>query len=558
MHTADMSHQQKGGRGGGRFGGRGRGGREGGGRGRGRGGGAGPSDFGGLWDPTVKWFFEDADGGGGGGGAPPKGGLEKGINKKRARDYHVKGREGARAPSLDDARKTAVLELRRYKLVKRLRHQLALKCGQLQVKPPLLVFERWLARAMLEDGDDAVPTPMFPAVDAEGGLAQDLRRAGAEDAAAAAAADELAAQAGAIAGKLTEARGDDDDGEEAAAGKKDAVTAEDAGPLLALKVNGEKPYMSVSKAHMGKLRALYCRHSLGGAPRPAEGTPEHGAFIAATFSLLARYDALGGAGYQAALNETAFDVLKKRLGVGCEAFASPLNCRYGRFCSAFPDVDGPFGSLGSFFQFAPTRGSFEMNPPFVPEVLTAAAERAESLLAAAEESGGRLSFVVVVPAWRDVPMWRALDESRFKRGETLVVCASDHGFCDGAQHCRPPRERHRVSSYDTGVFFLQTSAGARRWPVTDEIRAELVGAMKQAVGSAKSVGDLERRFRPNSGGKGGFAKKEQRGAEKEPRRVENETGGGEEAGGVDEDGGGGEDDGGGEKKRRRRRRKHED
>ena len=76
-----MSHQQKGGRGGGRFGGRGRGGREGGGRGRGRGGGAGPSDFGGLWDPTVKWFFEDADGGGGGGGAPPKGGLEKGIKK---------------------------------------------------------------------------------------------------------------------------------------------------------------------------------------------------------------------------------------------------------------------------------------------------------------------------------------------------------------------------------------------------------------------------------------------------------------------------------------------
>ena len=554
-----MSHHQKGGRGGGRFGGRGRGGREGGGRGRGRGGGAGPSDFGGLWDPTVKWFFEDADGGGGGGGAPPKGGLEKGINKKRARDYHVKGREGARAPSLDDARKTAVLELRRYKLVKRLRHQLALKCGQLQVKPPLLVFERWLARAMLEDGDDAVPTPMFPAVDAEGGLAQDLRRAGAEDAAAAAAADELAAQAGAIAGKLTEARGDDDDGEEAAAGKKDAVTAEDAGPLLALKVNGEKPYMSVSKAHMGKLRALYCRHSLGGAPLPPEGTPEHGAFIAATFSLLARYDALGGAGYQAALNETAFDVLKKRLGVGCEAFASPLNCRYGRFCSAFPDVDGPFGSLGSFFQFAPTRGSFEMNPPFVPEVLTAAAERAESLLAAAEESGGRLSFVVVVPAWRDVPMWRALDESRFKRGETLVVPASDHGFCDGAQHCRPPRERHRVSSYDTGVFFLQTSAGARRWPVTDEIRAELVAAMKQAVGSAKSVGDLERRFRPKpgGGGKGGFAKKEHRGAEP-PRRVEEETGGDEEAGGVDEDAGGGEDDGGGEKKRRRRRRKHED
>ena len=47
-------------------------------------GGAGPSDFGGLWDPTVKWFFEDADGGGGGGGAPSAG-LEKGITARSAR-----------------------------------------------------------------------------------------------------------------------------------------------------------------------------------------------------------------------------------------------------------------------------------------------------------------------------------------------------------------------------------------------------------------------------------------------------------------------------------------
>ena len=169
-----------------------------------------------------------------------------------------------------------MLELRRYKLVKRLRHQLALKCGQLQVKPPLLVFERWLARAMLEDADDAVPTPMFPAVDAGGGLAQDLRRAGAEDADAAAAAEELAAQAGAIAG---EAHGSSRGGRrrEEGTGKKDSVTAEDAGPLLALKVNGEKPYMSVSKAHMGKLRALYCRHSLGGsAPLPPRVPPSTG------------------------------------------------------------------------------------------------------------------------------------------------------------------------------------------------------------------------------------------------------------------------------------------
>lgn len=81
-----------------------------------------------------------------------------------------------------------------------------------------------------------------------------------------------------------------------------------------------------------------------------------------------RYEGLSGHGYQAALSEEGFDVLLDSMGVQCEMFASPLNCRYANFCSAFPDVDVPFGSLGSFFQFQPMEGSFEANPPFVPEV----------------------------------------------------------------------------------------------------------------------------------------------------------------------------------------------
>ena len=36
-----------------------------------------------------------------------------------------------------------------------------------------------------------------------------------------------------------------------------------------------------------------------------------------------------------------------------QVFASPLNCRFPRFCSAAADVDAPFGSLCSFFGFAP-------------------------------------------------------------------------------------------------------------------------------------------------------------------------------------------------------------
>ena len=67
---------------------------------------------------------------------------------------------------------------------------------------------------------------------------------------------------------------------------------------------------------------------------------------------------------QAAVHAPVLDALHTHFGTCMECFASPLNCRWPRFCSLFADTDGPFGSLGSFFRFAPARGSFEANPPF--------------------------------------------------------------------------------------------------------------------------------------------------------------------------------------------------
>lgn len=53
---------------------------------------------------------------------------------------------------------------------------------------------------------------------------------------------------------------------------------------------------------------------------------------------------------QAAAGPPVFKLLRDRLAVGCECFASPLNAAFSRFGSAFPDVDAPFGSAGSFFR----------------------------------------------------------------------------------------------------------------------------------------------------------------------------------------------------------------
>lgn len=62
-------------------------------------------------------------------------------------------------------------------------------------------------------------------------------------------------------------------------------------------------------------------------------------------------------------------MLRSCLGCSAECFASPLNARTAPFCSAFVDVDAPFGSLGSFLATSPTEGSYEANPPFVPALI---------------------------------------------------------------------------------------------------------------------------------------------------------------------------------------------
>lgn len=141
--------------------------------------------------------------------------------------------------------------------------------------------------------------------------------------------------------------------------------------------------------------------------------------------------------FQAAVTERGFDAMRTNLGVQFECFASPLNCHFAWHCSAFPDTDNAFGSLGSFFDFHPTTGSFEANPPYIPEILTSMAEHMSTLLGA---SDAPLSFVVVVPVWTDCAYWKALVASAFNTRDHLIWTADAHGFCDGAQHTRPAHQ----------------------------------------------------------------------------------------------------------------------
>ena len=108
-----------------------------------------------------------------------------------------------------------------------------------------------------------------------------------------------------------------------------------------------------------------------------------------------------------------------------ECFASPLNARSSPFCSAFPDCDRPFGSLGSFLDLSPRNGAFEANPPFVPLLIGAMCKHMEALLAAAEADQQPLLFAVIVGA-----------SAGLKRHPRLLVLRSNSSFLRTVSTCR--------------------------------------------------------------------------------------------------------------------------
>lgn len=117
-------------------------------------------------------------------------------------------------------------------------------------------------------------------------------------------------------------------------------------------------------------------------------------------------------------------------GVNMECFASPMNCFFPQYCSAFADTDVYFGSCGSFFDFHPTSGSFQANPPFSEEIMLSMVDHIERLLAASKEP---LSFIIFVPNWTDAGSIIRMNTSCWLRA-SFVLGAFAHTYVNGLQH----------------------------------------------------------------------------------------------------------------------------
>lgn len=140
--------------------------------------------------------------------------------------------------------------------------------------------------------------------------------------------------------------------------------------------------------------------------------------------LILRYDSLAVGGQQWALPKAHFALLHDELGVHNEAFASPINSRLieypdSRYFSLFRDTDSPFGSKGNFFDYKidAGEGNWEVNPPFMENVLLDAATKIIKSLEEAKESKQQLVFYFVGPGWSDAQYYLLLRDSEFKRME---------------------------------------------------------------------------------------------------------------------------------------------
>ncbi|XP_065135547.1 mRNA (2'-O-methyladenosine-N(6)-)-methyltransferase isoform X1 [Paramisgurnus dabryanus] len=259
--------------------------------------------------------------------------------------------------------------------------------------------------------------------------------------------------------------------------------------IACLRYKGEM--VKVNRGHFSKLELLY-RYSCIDDPRFEK-------FLSRVWCLSKRYQVMFGAGVnegsglQGALPVPVFEALNKQFGVTFECFASPLNCYFKQYCSAFPDIDGYFGSRGPFLSFCPASGSFEANPPFCEELMDAMVKHFEDLL---ERSSEPLSFIVFVPEWRNppTPALTRMEASRFRRHQ-MTAPAFEHEYRSGSQHICKRDEMYYKAVHGTAIIFLQNNAGFAKWEPTAERIQELEAAYKISGRSVPSPG-------PSSAGTG--------------------------------------------------------
>ncbi len=114
------------------------------------------------------------------------------------------------------------------------------------------------------------------------------------------------------------------------------------------------------------------------------------------WSIIFRYQLLGSNNHQLAVLPNVMGDMKNDYKLNFECFASSINSTFPNYCSIYWDLEKYFGSVGSFFNIIPLKGTFGFNPPYQKDIIDLGISK---LLTFLKESNEQLTFIITIPIW---------------------------------------------------------------------------------------------------------------------------------------------------------------
>ena len=109
-----------------------------------------------------------------------------------------------------------------------------------------------------------------------------------------------------------------------------------------------------------------------------------------------RYQLLGSNNHQLGMLPKIMKQMKLDYNLNFECFASSINSTFPNYCSIYYDIEKYFGSIGSFFNIIPIKGTFGFNPPYQKNMINIGIEKLFKFL---DDAIDNLTFIITIPIW---------------------------------------------------------------------------------------------------------------------------------------------------------------
>lgn len=111
---------------------------------------------------------------------------------------------------------------------------------------------------------------------------------------------------------------------------------------------------------------------------------------------LYRYQLLSSNNNQLGVLQTILDKMKVDFNLSCECFASGINGSLSTYCSIYYDIERYFGSIGSFFNIIPIKGTYSFNPPYQYDIISNGINK---IILNLDNTNEDLCFIITIPIW---------------------------------------------------------------------------------------------------------------------------------------------------------------